>query len=164
MPKLKAVVEYDGSNYHGWQLQPNATTVQGEIEIALSRIFRERIVVFGAGRTDAGVHAIGQVIHIEVPWKHSTDNLKKALNSLLPDDICILGVSTAQDDFHARHSAISKTYRYQILNQEIRSPLKRLYFWEIAYPLDLGKLQEASKLLVGINDFSSFSSHVIINY
>ncbi len=158
MPKLKAVVEYDGSNYHGWQLQPNATTVQGEIEIALSRIFRERIVVFGAGRTDAGVHAIGQVIHIEVPWKHSTDNLKKALNSLLPDDICILGVSTAQDDFHARHSAISKTYRYQILNQQTRSPLKRLYFWEIAYPLDLGKLQEASKLLVGINDFSSFGA------
>ncbi len=151
-------MEYDGSNYHGWQLQPNANTVQGEIEKALSRIFHERIVVFGAGRTDAGVHATGQVVHVLVPWKHSADDLKKALNSLLPDDICILSVSTAQNDFHARHSAISKTYRYQIVNQQTRSPLKRLYFWEIAYPLDLGKLQEASKLLIGIHDFSSFGA------
>ncbi|MCX5872477.1 MAG: tRNA pseudouridine(38-40) synthase TruA [Deltaproteobacteria bacterium] len=158
MPKFKTVVEYDGTNYHGWQLQPNVSTIQGEIEKALEKIFHTRIVVYGAGRTDAGVHASGQVAHLIAPWNHSTENLKRAFNALLPEDISIRDVCLAPDDFHARHSAVSKTYQYQILNQDIRSPLRRLYNWEVSQPLDLSKLQEASDLLVGAHDFATFGT------
>lgn len=158
MPKFKTVVEYDGTNYHGWQLQPNSPTIQGEIEKALEHIFHTRIVVYGAGRTDAGVHASGQVAHLIACWNHPTQNLKRALNALLPDDICITDISIAVDDFHARHSAVSKTYQYQIVNKDVRSPLRRLYNWEMSQPLDLSKLQEASDLLVGVHDFATFGT------
>lgn len=151
-------MEYDGTNYHGWQLQPLVATVQGEIEKALAYIFHQRIVVIGAGRTDRGVHARGQVFHMVVQWKHPPENLKKALNSVLPKDIAILDIEAVSDNFHARHLAFSKTYRYKILNQENRSPLKRLYFWEIPCPLDLAKLQDASGYLIGVHDFSSFGT------
>ncbi|MGC8657508.1 MAG: tRNA pseudouridine synthase A, partial [Desulfomonilaceae bacterium] len=127
MPKFKAIIEYDGTNYCGWQLQPNVPTVQGEIEQALEKIFLQRIPVYGAGRTDAGVHAQGQVIHLVPPWRHPAQNLLRALNSLLPPDVAIKEIGQVDDNFHARHSAVSKTYRYRILNREIRSPLKRLY-------------------------------------
>jgi len=158
MPRFKTVVEYDGTNYHGWQFQPNAATIQGEIEKALEKIFHIRIPVYGAGRTDAGVHACGQVAHIIAPWNHPTENLKRALNTILPEDICVKDVSEVDEDFHARHSAISKTYRYEILNQRFRSPLKRLYSWQVSYALDLTKLQVASHLLVGAHDFATFGA------
>lgn len=158
MPKFKTVVEYDGTNYHGWQFQPNAVTIQGEIEKALEKIFHTRITVYGAGRTDSGVHAHGQVTHIVASWRHPSENLKRAINSLLPDDICIKEVSEVADDFHARHSAISKTYRYQILNQRTRSPMKRLYSWHVNQQLDVDELQAASNLLLGAHDFATFGA------
>jgi tRNA pseudouridine38-40 synthase len=156
MPKFKTIVEYDGTNYHGWQFQPNAITIQGEIEKALEKIFYTRIPVYGAGRTDSGVHAHGQVAHLVVAWNHPPENLKRAVNTLLPEDICIKDVSEVEDDFHARHSAISKTYRYQIFNQWLRSPLKRLYSWQVKQPLDVDELQAASDLLFGVHDFATF--------
>lgn len=158
MPRFKTIVEYDGTNYHGWQYQPNVLTIQGEIEKALKKLFHVRIPVYGAGRTDAGVHAHGQVTHLIAPWKHPAQNLKNALNALLPTDICIKNISEIDDKFHARYSAISKTYQYQILNQKLRSPLKRLYSWQVSQELDLEKLQNAANLLVGVHDFSTFGS------
>ncbi|MGO8881982.1 MAG: tRNA pseudouridine(38-40) synthase TruA [Desulfomonilaceae bacterium] len=158
MLRFKTVVEYDGTNYHGWQFQPNAVTIQGEIEKALEKLFHTRIPVYGAGRTDSGVHAHGQVMHIVVSWNHPSENLKRALNTLLPDDICIKDVSEVRDDFHARHSAISKTYRYQIFNHRLRSPLKRLYSWQVSQKLNLDELQAASNILLGVHDFATFGT------
>ncbi len=158
MPRFKTIVEYDGTNYHGWQLQPTACTVQGEIEKALEKIFHTRIPVYGAGRTDAGVHAQGQVTHLVAPWRHPAQNLLKALNSLLPSDICVKKVLQVGDNFDARHSAISKTYQYCIFNHAIRSPLERLYSLQIGFPLNLDSLKEASLLLVGTHDFAAFGT------
>ncbi len=156
--KFKTIVEYDGSTYHGWQFQPDQSTVQGELERALEKIFHTRIPVYGAGRTDAGVHASGQVAHLIAAWRHPVGNFQKALNSILPDNICIKDVSEADADFHARHSAISKIYQYQILNQESRSPLKQRFAWHVSRPLNVSKLHEASNCLIGVHDFSSFGA------
>ena len=159
MPKkFKTIVEYDGSNYHGWQFQPDQPTVQGELERALEKIFHIRIPVYGAGRTDAGVHASGQVAHLIAAWKHPVGNFQKALNSILPDNICIKDLSEADADFHARHSAISKIYQYQILNQESRAPLKQRFSWHVSRSLSVSKLDEASHYLLGAHDFASFGS------
>ena len=159
MPKkFKTIVEYDGSNYHGWQFQPDQPTVQGELERALEKIFHIRIPVYGAGRTDAGVHASGQVAHLIASWKHPVGNFQKALNSILPEDICIKDLSEADADFHARHSAISKIYQYQILNQESRAPLKQRFSWRVSRSLSVSKLDEASHYLIGAHDFVSFGS------
>ncbi len=136
MKKFKAVVEYDGTNYHGWQLQKDLPTIQGSIELALGRILGTPTRVHGAGRTDAGVHAIGQVAHFSADWPHSAEELRKGCNALLPKDIVLRRLEPAGDDFHARHSARSKLYEYQIFNQPIRSPLQRLV--RVARPLSTG--------------------------
>ena len=109
MKKFMAVVEYDGTDYHGWQLQKNLPTIQGSIESALSRILGIPTRVHGAGRTDAGVHALGQVAHFLADWSHSVEELRKGCNALLPADIVLRSLESASHDFHARHSARSKT-------------------------------------------------------
>lgn len=158
MKKFMAVVEYDGTNYHGWQLQKDLPTIQGSIELALVRILGTPTRVHGAGRTDAGVHAIGQVAHFSADWPHSTEELRKGCNALLPEDIVLRRLEPASDDFHARHSARSKTYEYRILNLPIRSPLQRLYAWHVPYQLELQLMDRATSHLIGSHDFAAFGS------
>ena len=158
MKKFRAVVEYDGTNYHGWQLQKDLPTIQESIELALARILGTPTRVHGAGRTDAGVHAIGQVAHFSADWRHSTEELRKGCNALLPEDIVLRRLEPASDDFHARHSAQSKLYEYQIFNQPVRAPLQRLYTWHLPYRLELQLMVKASSYLIGSHDFAAFGS------
>ncbi len=158
MTKFMAVVEYDGTAYHGWQLQKAIPTVQGSIESALGRILGTPTRVHGSGRTDAGVHALGQVAHFSANWSRPVEELKKGCNALLPPDIIVRRLGPVSEDFHARHSAHSKTYLYKILNFPLRSPLSRLYSWHVPYELDLAAMDRASEYLIGTHDFSTFGS------
>ena len=154
--KVKAVVEYDGTAYAGFQQQPNIATIQGELERALAEVTQEATKVVGAGRTDAGVHAGGQVIHFLTGWKRSLEELHRACNALLSADIAIKEMTTAPPDFHARFSAVTREYRYTILNQRIRSPLEGRYAYHHWQPLDAEAMGEALQCLVGTHDFASF--------
>lgn len=156
MPKYKAVVEYDGTAYHGWQLQADLPTIQGALEAALGKILGRPTRVHGSGRTDAGVHALGQVAHFVAEWSHGEEQLRKAWNSVLPPDVSVYDLKQVGDDFHARHSAHAKTYRYHIRNLVYRAPLQRLYAWHVPYPLDLPRMQEAADSLLGSHDFAAF--------
>lgn len=158
MSKFKAVVEYDGTAYHGWQLQKDLPTIQGQMEKALERILGTPTRVHGAGRTDAGVHAAGQVGHFIANWSHPPAELGRACNAMLPQDITVRSLEPAAEDFHARHSARSKTYVYRILNLPLRSPLLRLYSWHVSYPLDFSSMEEATAYLAGSHDFAAFGS------
>lgn len=158
MPKYKAVLEYDGTAYHGWQLQKDLPTVQGEIEAVLERILHVPTRVHGAGRTDAGVHAVGQAAHFVAHWRHGPERLEKACNALLPRDISVRRLDEAPEDFHARHSAKSKTYVYSIFNHPISSPLRRLYTWHVPITLDTSLMAAAASHLLGSHDFAAFGS------
>ncbi len=153
----RAVIEYDGTDFAGFQVQPNARTVQGELEAALARLNRgEPVRVRGAGRTDAGVHAQGQVIDFFLTWKHPDETLWRALNALLPADVAVRHLERAPDDFHPRYSATSRLYRYTVWNERVRSPLARRYALHEPRPLDERAMDEAVKHLVGEHDFASF--------
>jgi tRNA pseudouridine38-40 synthase len=154
--RLSGVVEYDGAGYAGFQRQPDRPTIQGEIEGVLSRLTRQPIRILGAGRTDAGVHARGQVIAFDTDWSHSIGELHRGLNALLPDDIAVRRLERARDGFHPRFDAISRTYRYQILNQPVRSPLWARYAYHVARPLDVDAMQQATRMIVGTHDFATF--------
>ena len=158
MKKLMAVIEYDGTQYHGWQLQKNLLTVQGSLEQSLERILGQPTRVYGAGRTDAGVHAVGQVAHFLSDWSRSLRELHRGWNALLPDDISVRRLASVPEDFHARHSAHSKTYSYRILNQPLRSPLIRYYCWHVPQVLNLSVMEAASSSLLGVHDFAAFGS------
>ncbi len=153
---LKAVVEYDGTRYAGFQSQPNLLTIQGELERALSEVTREQVKVVGAGRTDAGVHASGQVIHFLTGWKRSLEELHRAFNALLASDVAIKEMTVAPPDFHARYSALTREYRYTILNQSIRSPLEARYAYHHEQHLDAEAMGQALECLIGTHDFASF--------
>lgn len=157
MTRFMAVLEYDGTAYHGWQYQKNLPTVQGAVELALERMARAAGRVHGAGRTDAGVHALGQVVHFDVEWAHSPNQLQKGLNSLLPPDISVRMLSRApSEDFHARHHAHTKTYCYRIHNRPVRSPLNRLYALHVPESLAVPMMEKATAALVGTHDFAAF--------
>lgn len=158
MTKFKAVVEYDGTAYHGWQLQKELPTIQGEMERVLTRVLDRPIRVHGAGRTDAGVHAKGQVAHFTGEWSGTPAALQKSCNALLPPDISLRSLVTAPDGFHARHSAHSKTYCYRFLNRALRSPFDRLYAWHVPYELHVSAMASAADHLVGSHDFSAFGA------
>jgi len=153
-----ALVEYDGTNYHGWQLQKGVPTIQGSVEQALERILGIPTRVHAAGRTDAGVHAKGQVMHFYAAWSRSPQELERACNALLPGDIAVRGLRAAPETFHARHSARAKTYVYHILNEQPRSPLQRLYALHVPNRLDLEAMREAAAHLEGTHDFATFGS------
>lgn len=153
---LGAVVEYDGTCYAGFQRQKREITIQGEIERALASVTQEQTKIVGAGRTDAGVHATGQVISFPTGWKRSLSELQRALNALLPFDIAILELSKLPLDFHARKSALSRRYRYTIFNRPVRSPLSRLYAYHWVGELDLEAMKGALGFLIGVHDFASF--------
>jgi tRNA pseudouridine38-40 synthase len=159
MPRtLKLTVSYDGTRFVGWQRQAEGVSVQGLLEDALARFEGGPVTVNGAGRTDAGVHALGQVASVDLTCDHPTDVLVRGLNACLPPDVRVTDVEDAPSGFHARFSARSKTYRYVIRNAPVVSPFERAYVWHIAEPLDVAAMQVAAGALVGTYDFSSFRS------
>ncbi|GAB4402227.1 MAG: tRNA pseudouridine(38-40) synthase TruA [Anaerolineales bacterium] len=153
---FKAVVEYDGTQYFGFQIQPNAPTIQGELEAALAKVLGEPIRIVGGGRTDAGVHALGQVISFRAVWKHPPAELGRAMNAHLPYDIAVREVVAAPDGFHARFSAVGRRYRYSLFVSPVRSPLRERYAWRLAEEPDVERLAQASALVVGEKDFGAF--------
>lgn len=152
---IKLILEYDGAHYHGWQIQPRLTTVQGTVENALRRLTGKPVRITGAGRTDAGVHAFGQVAHFAPPVRFDSDTWTRGLNALLPDDIAVRSAEAVPASFHARFSAKRKTYVYFVYNHPRRSPLHRRTAWHVFQPLDLSKMRKASRLLIGRRDFTS---------
>jgi tRNA pseudouridine38-40 synthase len=158
MRNIKLVIEYDGTNYHGWQIQPNAVSIQETIEDRLRTILQENISITASGRTDAGVHALGQVAHFHSESNLNIKNIQRGLNSLLPPDISIKEISDVDHDFHARYGAKSKVYRYIILNQRFSSPLYRNFSWFIHFNLDIELMNKAIQTLKGRHDFSSFKA------
>jgi tRNA pseudouridine38-40 synthase len=156
VPTFKLTLEYDGSCYHGWQVQPGLPTIQAEVQAAIQQIISAPISVTAAGRTDAGVHALGQVAGFTTAATLSAAEWLRTLNGLLPADIAVLAVEQVLDDFHARFDARSKLYRYRILTRPHRSALERDRAWHITYQLDLESMRTASKSLHGRHDFSSF--------
>ena len=159
MPRvLKLTLSYDGTPFVGWQRQAEGVSVQGLLEDALARLEGAPVVVHGAGRTDAGVHAFGQVASVHVTAAHPVDVIARALNACLPPEIRVTAVEPAADDFHARFSARSKTYRYVIRNAPIVAPFEHRYVWHIQAPLDRPAMQEAAGTLIGTHDFAAFSA------
>ncbi len=158
MKNIKLLISYDGTRYYGWQRQKEKPTIQGVIEEKLKVLTGEDVKLIGSGRTDAGVHALGQVANFRTNCELEPERLRRALNSLLPDDIYIKKAEYVPLDFHARYSAKSKTYEYRILNREEPDIFKRRYLWHVIPPLDREKMQEALSLIVGTHDFSSFRS------
>jgi tRNA pseudouridine38-40 synthase len=156
MRTLKLVLEYDGFDYCGWQVQSAAPTIQGIVEAALGKLLGERVRVSGAGRTDAKVHALGQVASVRCTSEISVTALQRALNSLLPRDVVIHDVQDVPSDFHARFSALGKVYAYRILNRPVRAPLRLRYTWHIPQPLDVTGMSVAGTHLHGTHDFASF--------
>ena len=156
MRRLKLVLEYDGAAYHGWQFQPGLDTIQGALEGALSRLAGVPVQVRGAGRTDAGVHALGQVASCTAALRLDDVALRRALNALLPRDIVIRVVETVPPDFDARRSARSKMYRYTLLMRECRSALQARTSLHVPYALDLEAMTRGAAVLVGTHDFSAF--------
>ena len=153
---LRATVAYDGTEFSGFQVQDGGRTIQGALEAALAQVTQQTTRVVGAGRTDAGVHARGQVIGFRVEWRHTLADLHRALNAVLPEDVALLDLAPAQPGWHPRFSARRRHYRYTVLNSPLRSPLDRRYAHLVKEPLDLGALQAAADLLVGEHDFASF--------
>ncbi len=156
MRTLKIVLQYDGTAYAGWQRQDNGLSVQALLEDALEPIEGSRVVVHGAGRTDAGVHALGQVATVTLAVAMEPPALARALNAILPRDIRVVAAEEAEPGFHARFSATGKVYEYRIVNAPLVSPFLHKYVWHVVQPIDLGMVREASALLVGKHDFAAF--------
>jgi tRNA pseudouridine38-40 synthase len=154
----KLTLAYDGSDFHGWQVQPDRVTIQGELADALSRVTGERVLPQGSGRTDAGVHAEGQVASVFLEAPIPGENLHRALNRTLPASIRVHSVESAPLDFHARHSAQAKTYEYRIFRGEICPPWISRYAWALNWPLDAVRMQAAAQLVAGTHDFTSFAA------
>lgn len=154
----KLVLQYDGTEFHGWQIQGDLRTVQGELTQALSLIDGRSVNLHGSGRTDAGVHAEGQVASVEIQREISTEKLRSAINANVGRDVRVLSVETVPDDFHARYSALGKTYIYRIINGPVISPFWWRYAHQEARPLHLDRMREAAELLLGTHDWTAFSA------
>ena len=158
MVNYKLLIQYDGTDFHGWQIQEGLRTVQGELTRALSLIDGRAVNVHGSGRTDAGVHAEGQVASVEIQREITTVKLRAAINGNVDRDVRVLAVDTAADDFHARYSAIEKTYIYRIVNGPVTSPFWWRYAHQEARKLDLDRMKRASELFCGKHDWTAFSA------
>lgn len=157
MRRVRLTLEYDGTDFAGFQLQSRGLrTVQGELEAALLKISGENIRVSGAGRTDTGVHASGQVCHFDVDWRITEEKIAGALNANLPRDLSVREARWAEEGFHCRFSATSRTYRYVILNRPQPSALLQRYVWHLVKPLETEAMQEAARKLLGTHDFATF--------
>ena len=158
----KLTIAYDGTDYAGWQIQPNGTAIQQLVEVAVEKIFGVKARVHGSGRTDAGVHALAQVAHVLVPEKAARiplRNLPRAFNSNLPPDVRVMKVQRVANDFHARFSAHEKTYRYQIFCGDVMDPFLRRWAVYWPRPLDVAAMRRAARVLLGRHDFSAFSAN-----
>lgn len=158
MRTLKITLSYDGTDFSGWQIQPSSETIQGALATAIGRVTGEKVLPQGSGRTDAGVHALGQVASFALESPIPTANLRIALNDTLPASIRVLDVSEAEAGFHARKSAQAKTYRYRIYRADICPPFLARYVWHHPYPLDEGAMQDAARFVLGEHDFTSFAA------
>jgi len=157
MPRYRLTVEYQGAEYAGWQRQESAPTVQGELEEAIFRLSSQRVTVTGSGRTDAGVHARGQIVHFDLEKAFSPETMQNALNAhLRPQPIAVLAASLAPPDFHARFSAIARHYEYRILARRAPPALDRGLVWHVARPLDHEAMHDAAQVLLGQHDFTTF--------
>ncbi len=156
MRNIKLLIEYDGTNYQGWQVQPKGPTIQGILEEKLGLLTGQPVRLFGSGRTDSGVHALGQVAHFNTQSQLDIPTIQKALNSLLPPDIVIQKAEEVDEGFHARKHSKSKIYEYRILNRNLRSAFHRGYVWHIPQKLNLTEMKKATQSLVGEHDFSAF--------
>ena len=154
--RVKMVVAYDGTNYSGWQIQPNGVTIEQKLNEALQALLGEDIRVTGASRTDAGVHSLGNVCIFDTDTRMPAEKISYALNQRLPEDIVVQDSCEVPDTFHPRFSRSRKTYEYRILNRRFRMPTRRLDTYFYHYPLDVEKMQEAADYLVGEHDFKSF--------
>ncbi len=173
MRNIKLIIEYDGTNYFGWQTQKlksknsirntlyairKFSTIQETLESALRQILQEKISLIGSGRTDSGVHALGQVVNFKTKSRLSVVDIKRALNAVLPQDISVVKTEEAQDNFHARFDAKSKIYRYTLLNNPARSVMLRNYYYFYPHRLNINAMRKAAKLLLGKKDFKSFQA------
>jgi tRNA pseudouridine38-40 synthase len=158
MKRVKLTVAYDGTNYCGWQVQPNGVTIEEKLNTALRELFHEEIKVTGASRTDAGVHSLGNVCVFDTEAKMPADKICYALNQRLPDDIVVIDSCEVAGDFHPRFSKSRKTYEYRILNRRFPDPTRRLDTHFYHYPLDVAAMQKAAQYLTGEHDFKSFAS------
>ena len=158
MPTIKLTLEYDGTTYAGWQRQPNLPTIQAAVETAIFGVTQITVPVIGAGRTDSGVHALGQVASFRINRDMSPREWMRALNAHLPESIVVRSVELMPDSFHARHSAKGKLYEYRILNRPERPAVERDYCWHVYHPLNDAAMNRAGKTLIGSHDFSSFQT------
>lgn len=156
MINLKLIVQYDGTEYHGFQYQPGLPTIQGVLQKELSRLARLDSPLYAAGRTDAGVHARGQVVSVKALPRVSPEKMPRALNALLPPDIAVVSAEEVEESFHARRSAKAREYVYHILRSSYPSPFHRRYTMHYPRSLDLGRMREALQYVVGVHDFTSF--------
>lgn len=156
--RIKITLAYDGTDFHGWQVQPGLPTIQGALEEALAAIEGRPVPVLGSGRTDAGVHALAQVAAFPLENRIPAENLKKAMNRLLPRAIRVLGAEEAAPSFHPRYDARSKSYEYRIFRGEVCPPFERHYVYHHPYPLDLDRVLEAAPLFEAEHDFSAFAA------
>lgn len=158
MRNLKLTIQYDGTKYCGWQKQPNSSGIQGTIEYAIYEITKEKVNIIGSGRTDAGVHALGQVANFKTNSNIPAARIPDALNAKLPKDISIIDCQEVSDDFHSRYSATGKIYRYLIYNKPYRSPLYKGISYHVRYDLDIEKMRVEAQSLLGTHEFKGFMS------
>lgn len=157
MPRYKLIIEYDGAPFCGWQYQDNGPSVQGALENAVKAMTGEAVRVNGAGRTDAGVHALGQVAHIDLTKAYRADRVRDALNAhLRPNPIGVLSTEIVPDDFDARFSAVRRHYLYRIANRRANLAVDAGHVWRVARPLDAGAMHQAAQVLIGKHDFTTF--------
>lgn len=154
MSRFKMVLSYDGTNYAGWQTQPDAITIQDTLEKAFRQVIQKPVSVMGAGRTDSGVHAEGQTAHFDLDTERKPETLMNGLNAVLPDDIAVLNIQSVDNQFHARFDAIAREYRYQIATRP--HPLLRNQVWLYNHELDTGAMRTAIESLIGEHDFGTF--------
>jgi tRNA pseudouridine38-40 synthase len=155
--RLKLTLEYDGTDFHGWAAQPALRTVEGELRAALGTVFRTFEQLAVAGRTDTGVHALGNVVSVEVEGGPPAERASEAINTVLPDDVSVVFAEQCPADFHARHSARSRSYRYRVWRRREPSPFERRRAWWYSRPLDEERLGDAADLLIGEHDFRAFT-------
>jgi len=160
MPKrnLKLILAYDGADFSGWQVQPNRLTIQGTLANAIGRLTNENVLPQGSGRTDAGVHALAQVATFVTESAIPVENFRRALNGMLPPSIRVRSVEEVPPDFHARKSAVGKTYQYRMYREEVCPPFIARYVWHYPYPLNEDAMRRAAKEVVGEHDFTSFAA------
>jgi tRNA pseudouridine38-40 synthase len=156
MRNLKLTIAYDGTDFHGWQVQPSLRTVQGELQDALGKLYNHKDKITGSGRTDAGVHAHGQVANVETVRTMDTGAVLRGANALLPTEIRVLSVAEAGPEFHARRSALSKTYEYRVWRSPIVDPFQSRYVYSFRYSLDEADMDQGTRYLLGEHDFTSF--------